>query len=436
MKTRFLIIVFTITFSGMFVGNAYGSIYFDKEVYTWTDKVNIRITEHGIDSEGSTVKIYTDNHELKNYKLSQSGNGLYTGKIILTGFLHDANGDGKTDTIPRTVGSGPNNGFLETQNDDELKIYVKFSDGDTISKSVKIRWNMGLIGFDMPEYQLNKSAKLQVIDPDMNLNPETLDKLRIHVFSDSDKAGILVNAIETQEDSGIFETIISFTSDDASSGDRLFSAVNDSIYAKYSDYTLPLPYNVHDNLDIVVESKIVNEYSQSLITSHVGLMQWTVSSYFGTEDGVIQIIDPDMNLNSDRIDAFNVDVWSESDDGGIDLVLTETDESTDIFEGTVTFTTTDESSGHRLRVSPGDIVQAKYLDGSQSVHTTIDDVIITTNTEIKKLLSSPLKQKESGILPKDIVCKNGLDKIFKPNGFAACVTPLTAEKLIQRGWTS
>ena len=88
MKTRLLIIiVFVIVFSSVFVGNAYGSIYFDKEVYTWTDKINIRITEHGIDADGSSVKIYTDNYELKNYKLAKSGNGLYTGKIILTGFF-------------------------------------------------------------------------------------------------------------------------------------------------------------------------------------------------------------------------------------------------------------------------------------------------------------------------------------------------------------
>lgn len=126
----------------MLVGNAYGSISFDKASYTWTDKVNIKITEHGVDADGSSVKIYTDNHELNSYKLSKTGNGLYTGKIILTGFLHDVTGDGKPDTNPRTTGNGPNNGFLESQNNDELKIYVKFGDGGTISKSVQIRWNM------------------------------------------------------------------------------------------------------------------------------------------------------------------------------------------------------------------------------------------------------------------------------------------------------
>ena len=263
-----------------------------------------------------------------------------------------------TSTKRHTTGTGSNNGFLESQSDDDLKISVRFGDGDTISKSIKIRWNVGTIAFDVPNYHPNETAKLQVIDPDMNLNPATLDKVQIHVFSDSDKAGILANAIETQEESGVFETTISFTSDSSSDGNRLFSVIGDLIYAKYMDHTLPMPYNVKDDLDITVESKIsTDSVPYTVLTQpNIGVMTWTQSSYFGSENGIIQVIDPDMNLNPDRIDAFSVDVWSESDKGGIDLVLIETDESTGIFEGAVTFTTDDESSEHRLRVSPGNIL--------------------------------------------------------------------------------
>ena len=77
---------------------------------------------------------------------------MYTGKIILTRFSHDVDGDGRSDTNPRTMGSGPNNGFLEITRDGELKIHVRFADGDTISQSIKIRWNVGLIGFDKFQY--------------------------------------------------------------------------------------------------------------------------------------------------------------------------------------------------------------------------------------------------------------------------------------------
>ena len=36
----------------------------------------------------------------------------------------------------------------------------------------------------------------------MNLNPEALDHIPIQIFSDSDIAGIEVNAVETSESSG------------------------------------------------------------------------------------------------------------------------------------------------------------------------------------------------------------------------------------------
>ena len=58
---------------------------------------------------------------------------------------------------------------------------------------------------------------------------------------------------------------------------------------------------------------------------------------------------------------IEVDVWSESDPGGISLTVVETNEATGMFEGKVSFTTSDESSGHRLRVSEGDTVMLNTM---------------------------------------------------------------------------
>jgi hypothetical protein len=106
---------------------------------------------------------------------------------------------------------------------------------------------------------VGETAKIQVIDLDMNLNPETIDRIEVEVSSDSDVAGILVDAIETEDDSGLFEALISFTQTSVSSGNRLFAIPNDSIYAKYEDNTLPSPYGIQDDLDIQIESKLESE---------------------------------------------------------------------------------------------------------------------------------------------------------------------------------
>jgi len=64
---------------------------------------------------------------------------------------------------------------------------------------------------------------IRITDFDMNLNPESLDQILIEISSDSDKAGIIVDAIETQEESGTFEAKISFTQTSESSGNRLYA---------------------------------------------------------------------------------------------------------------------------------------------------------------------------------------------------------------------
>jgi len=59
-----------------------------------------------------------------------------------------------------------------------------------------------------------------------------------------------------------------------------------------------------------------------------------------------------------------------------------------------------------------------------------------SNTEqVSSLSNSPRKQIANGVLPKDVICKEPLELIFKStDGTPACVKPETKEKLIERGW--
>ena len=76
-------------------------------------------------------------------------------------------------------------------------------------------------------------------------------------------------------------------------------------------------------------------------------------------------------------------MWSDSDLGGIDLTVTETGPATGIFEGHVTFSNTDQSSGHRLRVVEGDSVTAKYEDNTlPKPHTKADELKITSSIPV------------------------------------------------------
>ena len=104
---------------------------------------------------------------------------FFTGQIILTGFLHDVNGDGKNDTNPRTLGIGPNGGYLQNEEDSGITVSFEFADGVVLSESAKIEWNVGDLRIvDVTE----ESAKIKLFERDMNLNPESIDTINIEVF--------------------------------------------------------------------------------------------------------------------------------------------------------------------------------------------------------------------------------------------------------------
>ena len=110
----------------------------------------------------------------------------------------------------------------------------------------------------------------------------------------------------------------------------------------------------------------------------VGVVNWNEWELLLTKEGIVSITDIDMNLDSNKVDKFKVDVWSHTDSGGIQLTVTETDKSSGIFEGTVFFTTTNNSHDDTLSVSVGDTVTVEYVDNTlPKPYTTADKLGIT-----------------------------------------------------------
>ncbi|ABK78662.1 hypothetical protein CENSYa_2059 [Cenarchaeum symbiosum A] len=253
----------------IFTSNFGATIELDQKVYTWTDKVYITIVapDHNFDDDlideiGETnldeITVSTREADLDNYKLDETGpdTGIFTGEVILTGFRFDVDGDFGTgdnsgfDTVPRTGGGGPTDGFLETSEDDGLTVSFEFSEDETVVGSALIRWNIGEAQWLEAAYPATGTGVVRVVDPDLNLNPEAVDNLEVDVWSDSDAGGIQLTVTETNEATGIFEGTVSFTVNDQSSGHRLYVAEGDTVTARYEDNTLPDPFTTADNLDI------------------------------------------------------------------------------------------------------------------------------------------------------------------------------------------
>ena len=76
-------------------------------------------------------------------------------------------------------------------------------------------------------------------------------------------------------------------------------------------------------------------------------------------------------------------------------------------------------------------INEKYVQNDSEVEMRTN---YETNTSRNDLLA-PLKQIENGIFPIDVICKEGLELVFKSNnGNPACVKPETIEKLVERNW--
>lgn len=67
---------------------------------------------------------------------------------------------------------------------------------------------------------------------------------------------------------------------------------------------------------------------------------------------------------------------------------------------------------------------------------SLSDYVVTFEITKSGILS-PLKQFQSGIAPRDVKCNSGFELIFKASdGSPVCVTSLTGQKLVERGWAT
>ncbi len=250
----------------IYTSNFGATVELDQKVYTWTDRVYITVVapDHNFDpnlidtigeTNEDTVSVSTRGNSITNYKLVETGvdTGIFTGYVILTG---DANikgtsgvdGQGLNPTGAGPTGAGPTDGFLPAEEQDGVSVSFEFTRDQTVTGSALIRWNIGEIKWLEASYPANGQGVLQIVDPDMNLNPKAVDKFDTNVWSDSDSGGIKLTMTETGEATGIFQGTVYFTTNFQSSGNRLHVAEGDTVTGEYNDRTLPPPYTSADEL--------------------------------------------------------------------------------------------------------------------------------------------------------------------------------------------
>ena len=262
------------------------------------------------------------------------------------------------------------------------------------------------IELDQKVYTWTDKVYITIVAPDHNFDSGLVDQI-----GDTDDDPLIVQTrsqkltsyklAETGTDTGIFsgEVILKGFDHDADGDPSTGTTSNgydvtaissasgsgptDGAIKAEDDDGLTVSYEFNED-EVVVGS--------ALIRWNIGEIQWLETSYPAGGNGVIRVVDPDMNWDPENVNNFEVDVWSDSDAGGISLMVTETNEATGIFEGTVTFTADSESSGHRLRVAEGDTITAEYEDNTLPDPYTRGDDLDITGTALIGTVVPPLER--------------------------------------------
>ena len=252
------------------------------------------------------------------------------------------------------------------------------------------------IDLDQKVYSWTDKVYITVVAPDHNFDNNLIDEIG---ETDEDPLRVATKGydldnyrlVETGFDTGIFtgEVILTgFAHDPTGDGNEVQprttgNGPTDGYLQTPSSGGISVSYEFSDDETV---------FTSSIIRWNIGDVQWLEASYPASGTGVLRVIDPDMNLNPEAVDNFDVNIASNTDASGITLTVTETNEATGIFEGTVFFTTTGGSSGHRLRVSEGDTVTADYADGTLPLPYTTNDSVSITSTTIIGTIVPPLER--------------------------------------------
>ncbi len=246
------------------------------------------------------------------------------------------------------------------------------------------------VELDQNVYTWTDKVFITIVASDYNFDSNIVDEI-----GTSDKGEIIIRTradeveyrlAETGPDTGVFTGELVLTGDkdalkkggpSGTSSEELAGPTDGKIKTRTSD-GISISFAYSDS-----EAPLV---ASALIRWNVGEVQWLEASYAATGSGVVRIIDPDMNIIPDAVDSIEAVVYSDTFIGGIDLTLTETQEASGIFEGTVEFDPESASDGHRLQVTEGDIITASYEDETLPKPDNGDTLEITATTLIGSIV--------------------------------------------------
>ncbi len=281
---------------GVTAGDIMGGCKEKFDGYSWGSRIYILIYSPGFNSDPNRIDVIGNNNHTPITANSREGSislagdgcngfietapdhGLFFGSIKLSGFRHDINGDGSPDLYggnrcEKTYSVlDDGSGKVEAKQEGGVTVNFEWREDEFVSKTALYSWREATLEFDKTEYDVSDEIHLTLTDLDNMRWPfDTKKSYPVHVYSDSDLAGIMMDAYLVPSFKGIvqmngnYPIKLNLTFDDKSYESSapfgfghglLRVSPGDTIYAKYWDYSLPRPYTISDQKQIVSTAKV------------------------------------------------------------------------------------------------------------------------------------------------------------------------------------
>ena len=198
--------------------------------------------------------------------------GVFYGRLKLSGMDHDMNNDGVKETGLGGT-SCKNSPFdeyakIETGRDGAVTVNWEYNpeNNAVVTNTLTYSWDIATIEFLEDQYPIDGVVEFMFTDKDMSDIPKDKVDLNFRVWSDSDMAGILVEATQDGNWKATKPYHFNIQSSEESNGDNLHVQEGDTLYVEYVDTTLPAfgpngeSWSKSDTLDIIGTTSVVNEY--------------------------------------------------------------------------------------------------------------------------------------------------------------------------------
>ena len=378
-----------------------GTLTVDKDVYVLGQDMVVTLTDPDLNLDSGTAESYgmglVEWDSAANSSILLSSTTNFTSNPSSLSETGDDTGVFQTVvSIPTSIGGtaiAAGEGVTLTYRDVGLSGEKKVQDDELdIEASLTISDFGAIVELDKAVYDWTDTVAVAITAPDHNTNTNAAESIGTSSLpvNANTRAGKMCTGTtsytldESSEDSGIFEGSITLTgfAHTLASSDSYTPADNSCSGATSGKL------QTAGNMDGVTVSFEWKDNSVALASAiiqwNIGTVEFLDSAVAAGGSTVVRVTDVDEDKDSEVIDGFNVDVYSDSDSGGFTIGLSETDEDTGVFEGTIHFGTDIATSGTNLRVSEGDTVTAEYTDKTLPGpdYTTADDLTIAATTTV------------------------------------------------------